>query len=51
MLEQVLDEIRKAEKLFEEGEVKDFVKRAKVLSRKGTILSKQEKYVETIEAL
>lgn len=50
-LEQALDEIRKAEKLFEEGEVKDFVKRAKVLSRKGTILSKQEKYVEAIEAL
>ena len=45
MLEEVLDEIRKAEKLFEEGEVKDFVKRAKVLSRKGTILSKQEKYM------
>jgi len=31
--------------------IKDLVKRAKVLSRKGTILAKQLKYAEAIEAL
>jgi hypothetical protein len=46
-----LDEIKKAEKLFEQGPIKDFVKRDKVPSRKGTILTKQEKYLEAIEAL
>jgi len=40
-LESALEEISKAEKLFEEGVVKDFIKKAKVLARKGTILAKQ----------
>lgn len=31
--------------------VKDYIKKAKVLARKGTILSKQEKYAEAIEAI
>lgn len=43
-------EISQAEKLFEEGVVKDFVKKAKVLARKGNIYAKQDKYDEAITA-
>ncbi len=43
-LDNALAEVSKAEKLFEEGVVKDFVKKAKVLARKGTILAKQQNY-------
>lgn len=43
-----MGEIAKAEKLFEEGVAKDFVKKAKVLARKGTIYFKLEKYDEAI---
>lgn len=43
-LDSALAEIARAEKLFEEGVVKDFVKKAKVLARKGTIYGKQEKW-------
>ena len=46
-----LQEIAQAEKLFEEGVAKDYVKKAKVLARKGTILGKQERYGEAVEAL
>jgi tetratricopeptide (TPR) repeat protein len=49
--EAALLEISHAEKLFDEGVVKDFVKKAKVLARKGTIYSKQERYAEAIAAL
>lgn len=49
--ELALQEISHAEKLFEEGVVKDYVKKAKVLARKGTILSKLERYAEAVEAL
>lgn len=50
-LDNALEEIAKAEKLFEEGVVKDFVKKAKVLARKGTIFGKQGKWEEAIAAL
>jgi tetratricopeptide (TPR) repeat protein len=46
-----LQEIAHAERLFEEGVSKDYIKKAKVLARKGTILSKQERYGEAVEAL
>lgn len=47
-LDNAFEEIAKAEKLFEEGVVKDFVKKAKVLSRKGNIYMKQGKLDEAI---
>lgn len=50
-LESALAEITRAEKLFEEGVVKDFVKKAKVLARKGTIYGKQERWEEAIATL
>lgn len=50
-LDGALAEIARAEKLFEEGVVKDFVKKAKVLARKGTIYGKQEKWDQAILAL
>lgn len=49
--ESALHEINQAEKLFEEGIVKDFAKKAKVYARKGTIYGKQEKWDEAIQAL
>lgn len=39
--DNALSEIAKAEKLFEEGVAKDYIKKAKVLARKATILQKQ----------
>ena len=36
-------EISRAEKLFDEGVVKDFIKKAKIMARKGTIFMKLEK--------
>ena len=41
-------EVERAEKLFDEGVVKDFGKKAKVLARKGTIFAKQDKFEEAI---
>ena len=49
-LDNALEEISRAEKLFEEGVVKDFVKKAKVLARKGNIFAKQHNYDEAIGA-
>lgn len=49
--EAALQEIKKAETLFEEGVAKDYVKKAKVLARKGTIFSKLERVDEAIQAL
>lgn len=46
--ESALQEIAQAEKLFEEGIVKDYIKKAKVYARKGTIFGKQEKWTEAI---
>ena len=48
--EEALAEISKAERLFEEGIVKDFVKKAKVLARKGNIFAKQDLIDKAIEA-
>ena len=48
--EGALQEIKRAETLFEEGVVKDYVKKAKVLARKGTIFSKLERLEEAIQA-
>lgn len=48
-LDSAFEEIAKAEKLFEEGVVKDFVKKAKIFARKGNIYTKQEKYAEAIK--
>ena len=48
-IENALEEISKAEKLFSEGVAKDFVKKAKVLARKGNIFMKQERFNEAIE--
>lgn len=42
--DNALEEIARAEKLFEEGVVKDFAKKAKVLARKGTVFAKLEKW-------
>ena len=47
-IDNAFEEISKAEKLFEEGVVKDFVKRGKVLARKGNIFMKQGKLDEAI---
>lgn len=49
--ELALQEIARAEQLFEEGVAKDYVKKAKVLARKGTVLAKLERYGEAVEAL
>lgn len=49
--DSALQEIAHAEKLFSEGVAKDYIKKAKVLARKGTILSKLERYAEAIEAI
>jgi tetratricopeptide (TPR) repeat protein len=46
-----LQEIAHAEKLFEEGVAKDYIKKAKILARKGTIFSKLERYGEAIDLL
>lgn len=46
-----LQEIVHAEKLFEEGVAKDYIKKAKILARKGTIYSKLERYGEAIDLL
>jgi hypothetical protein len=36
--------------LFENGTVKDFVKKAKILARKGSALTRQKKYADAIVA-
>lgn len=46
-----MQEIVHAEKLFEEGVAKDYIKKAKILARKGTIYSKLERYGEAIDLL
>ncbi len=46
-----MQEIAHAEKLFEEGVAKDYIKKAKILARKGTIFSKLERYGEAIDLL
>ena len=46
--ESALIELNKAEHLFEEGKVKDFVKKAKVLARRASVLNHQGKYEEAI---
>lgn len=46
-----MQEIAHAEKLFEEGVAKDYIKKAKILARKGTIYSKLERYGEAIDLL
>ncbi len=45
---KALEEVNKAEKLFEDGTVKDFAKKAKVLARKAAIFAKQNKLEEAI---
>lgn len=47
--ESALLEVEKAEKLFADGIVKDWVKKAKVFARKASILFKQGKLNESIE--
>ena len=47
-LDNALEEIAKAEKLFSEGVVKDFVKKAKVLARKATVFTKLNRFEEAI---
>ena len=46
-----MQEIAHAEKLFDEGVAKDYIKKAKILARKGTIFSKLERYGEAIDLL
>ena len=48
--EKAAEEVAKAEKLFEDGLVKDFVKKGKVLARKASILEKQGRLAEAIQA-
>lgn len=42
---EVLD---KADTLFADGSCKDYVKKAKVLARRASLLSKEKKYTEAI---
>lgn len=42
--------INKAILLFDDGICKDYVRKAKVYARKGSLLAKQERYAEAIEA-
>lgn len=46
--ESALAEVAKAEQLFVDGKVKDFVKKAKILARKASILAYQGKLEESI---
>lgn len=46
--ESAFEELAKAEKLFSEGVVKDFVKKSKILARKGNIFMKQGRLDEAI---
>ena len=46
--ESAFEELAKAEKLFSEGVVKDFVKKAKILARKGNIYMRQGMLDEAI---
>ena len=46
--ENAFEELAKAEKLFSEGVVKDFVKKAKILARKGNTFMRQGKLDEAI---
>ena len=45
-----MNEVERALQLFEDGKVKDYVKKAKILARKASILAHQEKYDESIKA-
>ena len=49
-LEDAEKEVEKALELFNNGTVKDFVKKAKILARRASILVKQQKYDEAITA-
>ena len=42
-------ELDRAEKLIDEGTVKNFTKKAKVYARRGSVLAKQQKYEESIK--
>ena len=41
--EKAHEELNRAEKLFEEGTVRDFVKKAKVYARRASLLAKENK--------
>lgn len=49
-LEKANDAISLAQQIFEEGRNKEYLKKAKVYARKGSVLMKQQKYQEAIEA-
>ena len=48
--EKAHETIDKAVMLFDEGICKDYVRKAKVYARKGSLLAKQERYLEAIQA-
>ena len=47
--EKAHEELNRAEKLFEEGTVRDFVKKAKVYARRASLLAKENKLKESVE--
>lgn len=49
-LDQALESVNAGLKYIEDGTVKDYVKKAKIFARKGSILAKQEKFDESIAA-
>lgn len=48
--DNALNEVIKAEELFSNGTVKDFVKKAKILARKASILAHQGQLDASIDA-
>lgn len=48
--DKALEEVARAEQLFVDGKVKDFVKKAKILARKASILTHQQNLDGAIKA-
>lgn len=48
--DNAMTEVSRAEQLFIDGKVKDFSKKAKILARKASILTHQDKLEAAIEA-
>lgn len=47
--EKALEEVGKAEALIQQGLVKEYLKKAKIYSRKASVLSKLERFDEAIQ--